>query len=150
MLRDILEEQELVTCEPDAKVAEVAKLMADRNVGAVLVLTHDKPRGIITDRDITVRCVAKNLDVNDTTVEQVLTESLETVEETAGFFDCIRKMREARVRRMPVVNDEGRAMGIISFGDLLGILSKELVALTSSTTPFEEESGQSRRRSSAA
>lgn len=149
MLRDILLEQELVTCEPDARVSEVAKLMADRNVGAVLVLTNDKPRGILTDRDITVRCVGKNLDVNDTTVEQVLTESPETIEDTAGFFDCIRKMREAKVRRMPVVDDEGKAVGIISFGDLLAILSKELVALTSTTTPLEERGGAAGESSAA-
>lgn len=149
MIRDLLEEQELVTCEPDARVAEVARLMADRNVGAVLVLTRDKPRGIITDRDITVRCVGRNLDVNDTTVEQVLTESPETVEHTAGIFDCIQKMREARVRRMPVVDEEGRAVGIISFSDLLGILSKELVALAAATTPREDQGGDVGRLSAA-
>lgn len=43
MLRDILSSQELVSCEPDAKVADVAKIMADRNVGAVMVLTNDRP-----------------------------------------------------------------------------------------------------------
>ncbi len=138
MIREILDNQELVTCEPDARVADVARLMADRNVGAVMVLTNDRPRGIITDRDITIRCVGRNLDVNDTTVEQVMTEALDTVVETDGLYDCIKKMQEARVHRMPVVDQDNRAVGIISFGDLLAILSKELAVLTSHRLPGAE------------
>lgn len=82
--------------------------------------------------------MGRNLDVNDTTVEQVMTESLDTIQDTAGIYECIQKMQQSQVRRMPVVDDENRAVGIISFGDLLAILSKELVALTASTTPTEQ------------
>jgi CBS domain-containing protein len=138
MLRDIIGNQNLVTCEPDAKVNEVAQIMADRNVGAVMVLTGNKPRGIVTDRDIVLRCVAKNVDVSDCTVEQIMSESVETVKDTEGLFDCIRKMHKAHVRRMPVVNDQGRAVGIVSFGDILAILSKEFVTLTEADTPLEK------------
>ena len=61
--------------------------------------------------------IAKNIDVNDCTVEQVLSEVVETVPDTAGVFDCIHKMRTAGVRRMPVTNEQGRVVGIISFGE---------------------------------
>jgi CBS domain-containing protein len=142
MIREILNDQELITCEPDAKVSDAAKLMADRNVGAVMVLTNDRPRGIITDRDITVRCVGRNLDVSDTTVEQVMTESLDMIRDTDGIYDCIKKMQEAKVHRMPVIDDDGKAVGIISYGDLLAILSKELSILTSHNMPMVE-AGQS-------
>ena len=138
MLRDILNNQHLVTCEPDAKVTDVAKLMADNDIGAVMVLTDEKPRGIVTDRDIVLRCVAQNTDVDDTTVEQVMTESVATCHENDGIFDCIMKMKQAKVRRIPVVDDSGKAVGIISFGDLLAVLSKEFVELTQTTTPLEE------------
>lgn len=137
MLREILGDQKLVHCLPDAKVSEAAQLMADNNVGDILVLSNGKPRGILTDRDIVIRCVAANLDVNDTTVENVMTESLTTAHQDEGIFDCIRKMDKAKVRRIPVVNNAGDAIGIISFGDLLKVLAKEFVALVAHTTPAE-------------
>lgn len=137
MLRELVNE-ELVTCEPDAKISDVAKMMSEENVGCVLVTEDDMPTGIITDRDIVVRCIAKNIDVDDCTVEQVMSEAVETVREDEGIFDCIQKMHKHGVRRIPVVDTDGKAIGVISFGDLLAILSKELYQLTQRTTPLEE------------
>ncbi|MCM2322718.1 MAG: CBS domain-containing protein [Oligoflexia bacterium] len=143
MLREILKGQSLVTCEPDAKVSDVSRLMADRNVGSVLCLSNDKPRGILTDRDIVVRCLAKNIDVSDCTVENVMSESLEVCKDTDGIFDCIRKMEQAGVRRIPVIDSSGAAIGVVSFGDLLKVLSKEFSALVQHTTTAEYEKEQS-------
>lgn len=141
MLRDFLNNQTLVTLDPNASVSEAARLMERKNVGTILVLTDGKPRGILTDRDIVVRCLAKNIDVADCTIENVMTESLEVCKYTDGIFECIQKMKDAKVRRIPVVDDSGKAIGIISFGDLLGVLSKEFIDLTQTTTPLEEERG---------
>jgi CBS domain-containing protein len=138
MLKDIIGRQDLITCEPDAKVNDVAKIMAERNVGAVMVLTGDKPRGIVTDRDIVVRCIAKNVDVNDCTVEQIMSESVAVVKISDGLFDCIRQMNNCHCRRMPVVDEQGKAVGMISFGDILAVLSKEFVTLVEANTPLEE------------
>lgn len=138
MLRDMVGKQNLVTCEPDAKVSDAAQLMADRNVGAIMVLTDDKPRGIVTDRDIVLRCIAKNVDVNDCTVEQIMSESVEMVKDSDGLFDCIKKMHNAHVRRMPVVDQQGKAVGMVSFGDIMAILSKEFVTLTEADTPLDQ------------
>jgi CBS domain-containing protein len=116
--------------------------MAEKNVGAILVISEGKPLGIITDRDIVVRCVAENLDCDDTTVENVLTESIHVAKDTDGLFEVIRKMRTARVRRIPVVDGNGSAIGIISFGDIVGLLSRELVEVSIGATPeknFEEK-----------
>lgn len=139
MLKEIVS-RNLVATEPDAKITEVARLMADRGVGAVLVLSDDgKPRGIITDRDIVLRCVADHLDVEDTTVENVISESVHTVLDTDGLYDVIHKMREARVRRIPVVDKDGKAVGLISFGDIVSILAKELSELgEAATSPLRE------------
>lgn len=137
MLRDILNRR-LVTVSPDAKVIEAARLMEEANVGSVLVLDNDKPRGILTDRDIVVRCIAQNVDVTDCTVENILSESLVVCHETDGIFDCIRRMREAKVRRMPVLNDQGKVVGIVSFGDLMAMLGREMGELTQGTTPAED------------
>src|SRR5689334_16091712 len=99
MLKDIIHRENLATVEPDAKIVDAARVMEERNVGCVLVLNNGRPHGIITDRDIVVRCVAENLDVSDTTVEQVMTETVESCREDDGLFDCIQKMRDAGVRR---------------------------------------------------
>lgn len=143
MLKEILEQQgerqRLVSLEADAKVSEAARLMAERDVGCVLVMSNRKPRGLITDRDIVVRCVARNLDVSDTTIENVMTESLETCRENDGIYDCILKMEKAGVRRIPVVDSKGEAVGIISFGDLLKVLSKELAHLVHTTTSADRD-----------
>lgn len=129
MLKEICN-RELVTVEPDTRVSECAKVMAERHVGTVLVLSNGRPRGIITDRDIVVRCVASHTDVDDTTVENIMSESLEVASITDGIFDCIRRMHRAQVRRIPVVDENGKAVGIISFDDMLSVLSKEFAELT--------------------
>jgi predicted transcriptional regulator len=138
MIRDIIGQRNLITCEPDAKVSDVAQLMGNKNVGAVMVMSGDKPRGIITDRDIVLRCIAKNVDVNDCTVEQVMSESVAVVKDTDGIYDCIKQMHDCHCRRMPVVDGQGKAVGIISFGDLLAVLSKEFVTLVEANTPLEK------------
>jgi len=138
MLKNVVKHT-LVTIEPDAKVTKASQLMVEKNVGCLLVLENGKPRGLLTDRDIVVRCIAKNIDVDDCTVENILSESPKFVKETDGFFDVIRTMKEAGVRRIPVVDGNGKAVGIVSFGDILSVLGEELYTVTRGTTPSKEE-----------
>ena len=137
MLKDIITDR-VVAVAPETKVNEVAQKMARENVGAVLVCEDGKPRGIVTDRDIVVRCIAKEIDVDDCTVEQILSEPVSCVKDTDGIFDCIRKMSDSGVRRMPVVNEAGDAVGLVSFGDLITMLGRELSALAEAVTPGAE------------
>ncbi|MGZ3699628.1 MAG: CBS domain-containing protein [Bdellovibrionota bacterium] len=138
MIKDIIQKN-LVTCEPDAHVDQVAKIMDEKNVGCVMVLDNNKPRGLITDRDIVLRCIAKNVDVNDCTVEQVMSDALDVAKETDGIYDVIQKMQEKKVRRMPVVDGRGHAVGIVTFSDLVSLLAKEFYQLTNTMAPTEEE-----------
>jgi CBS domain-containing protein len=134
MLKEIVN-RDLVTLEPHQSVQDAAKLMEERGVGCVLVLSNGKPRGLLTDRDIVLRCVAHNLDVSDTTIENILSESLATVRETDGIFECIEKMHAAGVRRVPVVGADGKAVGVVCFDDLVRLLSQELSALAEGAAP---------------
>jgi CBS domain-containing protein len=137
MLKDLISHK-LVSIEIDAKVSDVARLMTDHDVGAVLVVDDlKKPLGIITDRDIVVRCVAESLPL-ETTIEKVFTESCEVAKESEGLYDAIKKMRSNQVRRIPVVDDSGKAVGLISFGDVVSILGKELAELSETVTPGEK------------
>jgi CBS domain-containing protein len=133
MLKDLMNRNP-VSVLPDTKVASVARLMSEQNVGAVLVCVDGHCKGIVTDRDIVLRCVAQNVDVNDCTIEQICSEPIESVRETDGIYDCIRKMRTQEVRRMPVVDSHGDVTGVISFDDLLAFLSREIADLAEAAT----------------
>ncbi len=134
MLKDIVN-RKLVTAEPSTKIFDIAKLMAHHDVGSVLVVDDKKIKGIITDRDIVMRCLAKSVSLDDCSVESVMTPAPTTVRETDGIFDCIETMKSAKVRRIPVVDRSGEVIGIVSFGDILAVLSKELGELTKGTVP---------------
>jgi CBS domain-containing protein len=89
----------------------------------------------LTDRDVAIRCVARGLDTTETTVGQVMTKSLHTVAIDQGLFDVVRVMRENRVRRIPVLDETGKAVGLLSFGDLFQLLGKEMSDLEATISP---------------
>jgi CBS domain-containing protein len=105
------------TVEPDATVAEAARVMAQDDIGAVLVTERGRVSGILTDRDIVVRGVAAGRDPGATRVAEVCTSDPVTLTVDQSVEDAIRVVREQDVRRIPVVQD-GRPAGIVSIGDL--------------------------------
>lgn len=139
MLKDLLSPQ--LTNHPccvsqDASVREVAQLMKKEDVGCVLVTRGSTriPIGIITDRDLATRCLADSLSPDQATAREIMTPNVRTVREDAGLYECIRTMNEAGIRRVPVVDASGNAIGVLSFGDILRLLSGELGALVENCT----------------
>jgi len=108
---------DVVTCDAGATLAEVAAMMRDRDIGDVLVLDGDQLRGIVTDRDIVVRCVAMGADPRQATVDGACSEDLVTVSAETSVDEAARLMAQRAVRRVPVVED-GRPVGVVSIGDL--------------------------------
>ncbi|CAL9321483.1 Hypoxic response protein 1 [Streptomyces sp. SudanB135_2055] len=107
-----------VTVEPLTSVTAVARVMRDRDLGAVLVTDGDELRGLVTDRDLVIRAVAEGGDPERTTVARVCSdEELVTVGPDDELERAVELMREHAVRRVPVV-DDGRPVGIVSLGDL--------------------------------
>lgn len=132
--------RDLVTVSRDTPIREVATLMESKDVGSVLVVENDIPRGIITDRDIVLRCISDSqVNIDDCKASDVMTDSIDVVPENAGLFDCISKMRDGKVRRMPVVDSQGKAIGILSFGDIMAVLTKELSFLALAATPVADK-----------
>lgn len=127
-LRELIPNK-LVACQPDAPIKDVAAKMKDDNVGAILIVEKDKPLGIVTDRDIVLRCVCDGISF-DTPVEQIMTKSVDVVTEDQGLYDVIRLMHDKEVRRVPVVDRSGKALGLLSFGDIIGLLARELGELS--------------------
>jgi CBS domain-containing protein len=105
------------TVQPDATLAEAARVMAQDDIGAVLVTEQGRVSGILTDRDIVVRGVAAGRDPGATRVTEVCTSDPVTLTVDQSVEDAIRLVREQDVRRIPVVQD-GRPAGIVSIGDL--------------------------------
>lgn len=144
MLRNLIN-SDLVTVTRDTSVPEIARLMEEKNVGSVLVMENDKPVGIVTDRDLAIRCIAKGHNAKDCDATEVMTASFHCMSVDDGLYECIQKMRDERVRRMPVVDSDGRAIGILSFGDIVAILGKELADLSANTVGEDAFSESSTR-----
>jgi CBS domain-containing protein len=103
------------TVEPGDSIEDAAKKMKEADTGALLVVDGDDLKGIVTDRDIVVNAIAEGND--GAKVEDVYSSDTTTIEPDAELRDAISKMREAKVRRLPVV-DDGEPCGIVSLGDL--------------------------------
>ncbi|MCZ9351803.1 CBS domain-containing protein [Streptomyces mutabilis] len=106
-----------VTVEPQTSVTAVARIMRDRDLGAVLVTDGDELRGLVTDRDLVKRSVAEGGDPERTTVAGACSDDLVTVRSDDELNHAVELMRDHAVRRVPVV-DDGRPVGIVSLGDL--------------------------------
>ncbi|MFJ8807208.1 CBS domain-containing protein [Streptomyces sp. NPDC102490] len=116
-VRDVMT-RDPVTVEPLTSVTAVARLMRDRDLGAVLVTEGDRLRGLVTDRDLVIRSIAEGGDPEQTTVAGACSDDLVTVRPDEELVHAVRLMREHAVRRVPVVED-GRPVGIVSLGDLV-------------------------------
>ncbi len=108
-----------VTVEPAASAALAARLISRHNVGALPVCGPDRRlRGMVTDRDIVLRCVAAEEDPAQTPVRDIMTRSCAAVASEADCREATRLMALHQVRRLPVV-DGGKLVGVISLSDLV-------------------------------
>jgi CBS domain-containing protein len=105
------------TVSPDTTAQEAAGFMLSEDAGSMPVSEGDRLIGMVTDRDIAVRGVAKGRGP-DTPVRELMTEEIICVREDDDVDDVASKMSEAQVRRLPVVDDNDRLCGIVSLGDL--------------------------------
>jgi CBS domain-containing protein len=108
---------EVKACEPTATVAEAAKLMAEQDVGPIPVVEDGRLAGIVTDRDIVVKVVAKGQDVNSTTVGDIASRDLVTISPEDDLSEALTRMAEHQVRRLPVVEGD-RLVGIVAQADV--------------------------------
>ena len=135
-LRNILAKN-LITCKPETGVRDVARLMKEKEVGAILVIEQKKPIAIVTDRDLALRCLTDLKDISLMTAEDVMSGGVETVSDDEGIYDVIEKMRRSRVRWVPVVNAVGEAVGILSFDDIFELIAEEVGAMKEVVRPRE-------------
>jgi CBS domain-containing protein len=114
--------EEIMTRDPRTvnagdTIVDAARVMRDSDIGDVVVMEDGQVSGIVTDRDIVVRGIAEGRDPDSTTVGDVCTTGIETIDPASSVDDALRLMREHDIRRLPVVKN-GRPVGIVSLGDL--------------------------------
>ena len=114
-VRDVMT-TDLVECNSSTSLADAARMMRDRDIGTVLVTAEGVLRGIVTDRDIVVRCLADAADPS-TPIGNACSEDLATASPDDSIDTAVELMRSKALRRLPVV-DGDRTVGIVSLGDL--------------------------------
>jgi CBS domain-containing protein len=119
-INDILQSKgaAFLSIGPEATVFEAIQLMADKNVGSLLVKDGDKLVGIITERDYTRKVALKGKSSRQLKVNEILTEKVLYVSPNHSVDECLRLMTDHRVRHLPVL-DGGKIAGVVSIGDLV-------------------------------
>ena len=118
--------KEVVTLGPDATIRKAAQLMREHGVGAVVVVDEKGiSQGILTDRDVAIAVGANELDPY-TAVRHIMREELVTIGETKGVFNAAEFMQKYQVRRLPIVDADGKLVGMVTMDDLLALLAREL------------------------
>lgn len=119
-IRDILHNKggNVWTVSPEATVLDAIHMMADKNIGALLVTKDDKLIGIISERDYTRKVILKGRASKDTPVREILSGHVIHVSPEHSVDECLRLMTEHRVRHLPVMEGH-KILGVISIGDLV-------------------------------
>ncbi len=107
----------LVSLSAEATVRDAARHMRESNVGAIVVQKHGQLFGIVTDRDIVVRCLARDGDCDETRLAEICSPEVATLRPDDDVDYAVAMMRDKAIRRIPVVKN-GKAVGILSLGDL--------------------------------
>ena len=120
LVRDVMTGHNLAFSPPDATLQDIASMMVEHDCGAIPVVepASRKLVGIVTDRDIACRAVAVGLSPSQTRAEDILTMPIHTVSPDATIDECVLKMEELQLRRMPVADEQGRLVGIIAQADI--------------------------------
>lgn len=136
IIPDIIHNQTISALSAERPVLEGAKLMAEKNVAAIVVISDDgKLSGIVTERDLTQRVLAKGLDPDKTTIGDIMTKDPDTLSPGDSALDALELMSVRKYRHLPVV-ENGEVVGMVSIRDLYSAVKKGLEADIKETEAF--------------
>jgi CBS domain-containing protein len=104
--------------EPGTSLTELARLMREHNIGAIPIGENDRLVGMVTDRDIVCRGLAAGLDLTKATARDVMSKGIFYCRDTQEVADAARMMEHRKVRRLPVIGEDKRLVGVLSVGDI--------------------------------
>jgi CBS domain-containing protein len=114
--------------EPDTNIKELARMMRDEDIGSIPVGENDRLVGMVTDRDIVCKGLADGKDVSSLTARDVMTGPIVYCRADEEVDDAVRIMEEHEIRRLPVINEDKRMVGMLSMGDIADCASRDLTA----------------------
>ena len=129
MLVESLAKKNLVTARPDETVRNAVRRMAHKRVGAILVVEDNRLVGIFSERDALKRVLARGLDPASTPLAEVHTPDPLTVSRNTNVRECAQRVKDHRIRHLPVVDEAGRPVGIVSVRDFLRLVVTEMESL---------------------
>lgn len=116
-IRDVMSSN-VCSVDADKPVAYAAKMMRDEDVGLAPVVEGDRLVGTLTDRDIAIRVVAEGKDPESTSVREIASTDLVTIDPEQNLDEALRLMAQHQVRRLPVVEEDGRLVGVVAQADV--------------------------------
>ena len=130
---------------PEDTLADAAKVMDELNVGVVPVCEGDRLVGVVTDRDIVVRAIARDMDAKSCKLTDVMSGHVRTARIDDDVDEVLSEMANAQIRRMPVVDKDDKLVGILSIGDIAAKSPADeedvAVSLGDISTPAEPDRG---------
>jgi CBS domain-containing protein len=144
-VKSVMRRRNLLTAPPSISVAEAARRMAKKNVGAVVIIKGSRLIGIFTERDVVFRVVARGLDTDKTRVEEAMTRSVHTIDANESFGYALLVMHEHGFRHLPVV-EKDKLVGIVSARSALDPELEELVSESQRRKHLHRQHAQRRSR----
>jgi CBS domain-containing protein len=112
--------------DPNTPIAELARRMRDEDIGSIPIGENDRLVGMVTDRDIAIKAVADGRDVDSMTARDVMSSPILYCRTEQDLDDAARLMENHQVRRLPVINENKRMVGMLSLGDIAGSNNRQL------------------------
>ena len=116
-IRDVMTPDPRVL-EPDASITDAANLMRESDIGDIVVVEDNRLSGILTDRDIVVRVLAEGYDPAAITVGDICSREITAISASSSVDDALKLIRDRAIRRLPVIDDDGGVVGIVTIGDI--------------------------------
>lgn len=120
---------EVVTIDKSEALKAAAQLMFEKNTGSVVVLADQKPVGVLTDRDL-ARCYLEGESIDELSLDQVIDTDVLKISSQDGMQEALAAMAEKGVRRAPVIDEQGKLVGIVTTDDVVKILADEFNKLS--------------------
>ena len=122
--------REVLIAQKNDTLVEAAKLMREYQTGSIVIIEERNglryPAGIVTDRDLVIELIAKEVDINSVTLGDVMYRDIILGKENDDVNETIKIMRQRGIRRLPVVDDRGVLVGIVTMDDLIDLISEQL------------------------